>query len=117
MATNEGAAVDTAFFVAALLALFAVLFGTRHADATEHQGGLILAVATESIVKLVAFLAVGLFVTFYLYDGIGDLIAQAQASTYVSSNFKGGINPATFGIFTLLSFFAFMLLPRQNLAV
>ena len=55
---------DISLIVAVLLALFAVLFGTRHADATEHQNGLVLAVAVESVVKLVAFLAVGLFVTF-----------------------------------------------------
>src|SRR6202012_259260 len=53
---------DIALFVALLMAAFAVLFGTRHVDATEHQDGLMLAIATESIVKLVAFLAVGIFV-------------------------------------------------------
>ncbi len=46
---------DMALFVALSMAVFAVLFGTRHIDATEHQDGLILAVATESIVKLVSF--------------------------------------------------------------
>ena len=45
------------------MATFAVLFGTRHNDATEHQHGLMLAIATEFIVKLVAFVAVGAFVT------------------------------------------------------
>ena len=55
---------DIALFVALSMAAFAVLFGTRHIDATEHQDGLMLAIATESIVKLVAFLAVGVFVTF-----------------------------------------------------
>src|ERR1700694_3956392 len=60
---------DLAFFVALAMAAFAVLFGTRQIDATEHQDGLILAIATESIVKLVAFTAVGLFVTFVLFDG------------------------------------------------
>src|SRR6201987_844289 len=49
---------DIALYVAAAMALFAVLFGTRHIDATEHQNGLMLAIATESIVKLVAFVAV-----------------------------------------------------------
>jgi Na+/proline symporter len=39
------------------MAAFAVLFGTRHIDATEHQDGLMVAIATESVVKLVAFLA------------------------------------------------------------
>src|SRR5262249_22171347 len=53
---------DIALFTALLMAAFAVLFGTRHIDATEHQDGLMLAIATESIVKLVAFLAVGAFV-------------------------------------------------------
>lgn len=109
----EGLPLDTAFFVSLLLALFAVLFGTRHADATEHQDGLMLAVAAETIVKLVAFVAVGLFVTFYLFDGIDDIANQASASLYVDNTFKGGINPAKFAIFTLLSFCAFMLLPRQ----
>ena len=58
---------DISLIIAMLLALFAVLFGTRHADATEHQDGLVLAVAVESVVKLAAFLAVGIFVTFFLF--------------------------------------------------
>ncbi|TJW19763.1 MAG: hypothetical protein E5X59_42555, partial [Mesorhizobium sp.] len=45
---------DISLVVAMLLALFAVLFGTRHADATEHQDGLVLAVAVETVVKLAA---------------------------------------------------------------
>ena len=60
---------DSALFVALFMAAFAVLFGTRHIDATEHQDGLMLAIATESIVKLVAFLAVGIFVTFVMFPG------------------------------------------------
>ena len=107
------APVDTSFFVSVLLALFAILFGTRHTDATEHQDGLMLAVATESIVKLVAFLTVGVFVTFSLFGGFGDMIASAQASAYVTSTFFAGINPSQFLVFTLLSFCAFVLLPRQ----
>ena len=55
------------------------LFGTRHADATEHQDGMVLAVAVEAIVKLFAFLAVGLFVTFVLFDGPVDLTRIALA--------------------------------------
>ncbi len=105
--------VDTSFFVSVLLALFAMLFGTRHADATEHQDGLILAVATESIIKLIAFVAVGVFVTFFLFDGFGDLLAQARESDFVRSTFFAGIHPSQFAIFTLLSFCAFVLLPRQ----
>src|SRR5262249_39118834 len=68
---------DLAFFVALAMAAFAVLFGTRQIDATEHQDGLILAIAAESIVKLVAFLAVGLFVTFGLFGGPAALFETA----------------------------------------
>ena len=60
---------DVALFVALAMATFAVLFGTRHTDATEHQDGLMLAIAAESIVKLMAFLAVGIFVTFVMFHG------------------------------------------------
>ena len=68
---------DIALFVALLMAAFAVLFGTRHIDATEHQDGLMLAIATESVVKLVAFLAVGVFVTFVMFPGPLALFARA----------------------------------------
>ncbi len=57
---------DTAFVVALLLAAFTILFGTRHLDASERHEGMVAAIAFESIVKLVAFLAVGLFVTLGL---------------------------------------------------
>ena len=69
---------DIALFVALAMATFAMLFGTRHIDATEHQDGLMLAIATESIVKLVAFLAVGMFVTFVMFDGPADAVLRAH---------------------------------------
>src|SRR6185369_8106176 len=69
---------DIALFVALSMATFAVLFGTRHIDATAHPDGLMLAVAAESIVKLVAFLAVGIFVTFWMFDGPFALVSEAM---------------------------------------
>src|ERR1700719_5214595 len=57
---------DLAFLVAVTMAVFAVLFGTRQIDATEHQEGLMLAIATESVIKLVAFLVVGIYIIFFL---------------------------------------------------
>ena len=71
---------DIALFVALSMAAFAVLFGTRHIDATEHQDGLMLAIATESLVKLVAFLAVGVFVTFWMFDGPAALFARGDGA-------------------------------------
>jgi Na+/proline symporter/signal transduction histidine kinase/CheY-like chemotaxis protein len=104
---------DLAILVAGAMAAFAVLFGTRHSDATEHQEGLMLAIATESLVKLVAFIAVGLFVLFSLFDGPADLIRQADALGGILPVFTKGIDPATWVTMTLLSLLAIVLLPRQ----
>jgi signal transduction histidine kinase len=78
---------ETTLLVALALTLFAVLFGTRHIDSSEHHDGLITAIAFESLVKLFAFVAVGLFVTFSLYDGFGDLFSKAAATPGLSKLF------------------------------
>src|SRR3712207_753669 len=67
---------DLALVVAVVLAGFAVAFGTRHTDATEHQDGLVLAIALESVVKLVAFLAVGVYVTLWMFGGIDAILRR-----------------------------------------
>jgi len=68
--------IDTAFFVAILLAIFGMLFGARSLDSSEKHEGLVVAVAFESLVKLVAFLAVGIFVTYGLFDGFIDIFQR-----------------------------------------
>jgi Na+/proline symporter/signal transduction histidine kinase/ActR/RegA family two-component response regulator len=104
---------DLALFVALSMAAFAVLFGTRHIDATEHQDGLMLAVATESLVKLIAFVAVGMFVTFVIFDGPGSLFAEAMRRPETAAVLAREPALGTLGAMTLLSFFAIVLLPRQ----
>jgi Na+/proline symporter/CheY-like chemotaxis protein len=104
---------DIALFVALSMAAFAVLFGTRHVDATEHQDGLMLAVAAESIIKLVAFVTVGIFVTFVMFDGPAALFHQAMEQPQVAAVLTGGPHSGTFIVMTLLSLFAILLLPRQ----
>lgn len=103
---------DIPLIVTLALAIFAVLFGTRQTDATEHQHGLMLAVATESIVKLIAFLTAGAFVTFYMFTP-AELIERALKSPEAvrAIDYVPGIG--NFLTMTLLSFCAFMLLPRQ----
>src|SRR5712691_11132363 len=78
---------DTGLYVALIMGVFAILFGTRHIDASEQHEGMVAAIAFESVVKIVAFLAVGLSVTFGLYDGFGDIFAQAEASGALSRLF------------------------------
>ena len=104
---------DIALFVALSMATFAVLFGTRHIDATEHQDGLMLAVAAESIVKLVAFLAVGIFVTFWMFDGPVALVSEAMQRPSTATIFSREPRIDTLIAMTLLSFVAFIMLPRQ----
>jgi Na+/proline symporter len=104
---------DIALFVALLMAAFAVLFGTRHIDATEHQDGLMLAVATESVIKLVAFLAVGIFVTFVMYPGPLALFADALQRPETAAVLTRVPPATTFLASTVLSLFAIVLLPRQ----
>ena len=106
---------DTAFYVTVLLAVFAILFGTRHLDPNERHSGLVTAIAFESVFKLVAFLAIGLFVTFGLYNGFGDLFGQAMQRTDLSAlfTFDGNMDGNRWFWLMLVSMFAFLLLPRQ----
>ena len=106
---------DTAFYVTVLLAVFAILFGTRHLDPNERHSGLVAAIAFESVFKLIAFLAIGLFVTFGLYNGFGDLFGQAMERPDLSSlfTFEGNMDGNRWFWLMLVSMFAFLLLPRQ----
>mgnify|MGYP003331906685 CR=1 FL=1 len=104
---------DIALFVALSMAAFAVLFGTRHIDATEHQDGLMLAIATESLVKLFAFVAVGVFVTFWIFDGPIALFEQAMSNPRTAAVLEREPQVATLVAMTLLSFVAIVMLPRQ----
>ena len=104
---------DTALVIALLMAAFAVLFGTRHIDATEHQEGLIVAVAAESLVKLAAFLTVGFFVVFSVFGGIGGFVERAANNAEVQRVFASGIDGGFWLTVTFLSLVCIVLLPRQ----
>jgi Na+/proline symporter/signal transduction histidine kinase len=104
---------DISLFVAILMAAFAVLFGTRHIDATEHQDGLMLAIATESLVKLAAFLGVGMFVMFWMFDGPGDLFSKAMSRPETAGVMTKSQGFGTLVAMTMLSFIAIVMLPRQ----
>ncbi len=108
---------DTALWVAMILAAFTIAFGTRHLDVAEHHQGMVAAIAFESLVKLLAFLAVGVFVTFGIYNGFGDLFARAAAAPKLRAmmtpleGVAGGY--ASWVWLTILSMMAIMFLPRQ----
>ncbi len=104
---------DTALYVALLMAVFSILFGTRHIDATEHHEGMVVAVAFESVVKLLAFLAVGVFVTFGLFDGLGDLFGRAAKVPELVKLMDFDVAGANWIPLTFLAMMAIILLPRQ----
>jgi hypothetical protein len=108
---------DTALWVALILALFTILFGTRHLYSAEHHEGMVAAIAFESLVKLLAFLAVGVFVTFGIYNGFGDVFARAAGEQKLAAMLAPleGVagSYASWLWLTILSMLAIMFLPRQ----
>lgn len=108
---------DSAFYVALLLAGFTMVFGARHLDSTERHEGMVAAIAFESVVKLVAFLSVGLFVVYGLFDGFADLSARARAVPSLQQLLRldqgGGFSWAQWCALTLLSMLSVVFLPRQ----
>ncbi len=108
---------DTALGVALILAAFTIAFGTRHLDAAEHHEGMVAAIAFESLVKLLAFLAVGAYITFGIYDGFGDVFARAAAVPKLRAMMTPleGVAGSYAGWMwlTILSMLAIMFLPRQ----
>jgi Na+/proline symporter/nitrogen-specific signal transduction histidine kinase len=111
---NHFLGLDSTLLVAAVLALFTILFGTRHLDATERHEGMVAAVAFESVVKLLAFMAVGLFVTYGMYGGFADVFQRAAEHPDLVGLLE--LDPARAGTWTamiLLSGLAIIFLPRQ----
>ena len=107
---------DTALYVALLLAAFTIVFGTRHLDVTERHEGMVAAIAFESLVKLVAFVAVGIFVTFGMHDGFGDIFARAAANVELNKLLTLGGAAGTYSSWTslvFLSMLSVLFLPRQ----
>ncbi|MCA8881571.1 MAG: histidine kinase [Rhodobacteraceae bacterium] len=111
---------DGALLVALAMAAFTIVFGTRHLDVYERHEGLVAAIAFESMLKLVAFLAVGAFVTWGLFGGMGDIWARAQALPELDGLLRlGGAEKAGapdyarwFALITL-SMLSALVLPRQ----
>src|SRR6201992_1672370 len=101
---------DIALMVTLAMAAFAVLFGTRQTDATEHQHGLMLAVASESIVKLVAFLAAGAFVTFWMFSP-EELIERAMKTPEAVRAIEYVPSVGNFLTMSLVSVCALMMMP------
>jgi Na+/proline symporter/signal transduction histidine kinase len=107
---------DTAFSIAMIMAAFSILFGTRHIDATERHEGMVAAIAFESLIKLLAFSAAGIFVTYIMFDGPIDLIDWVLQYPEISKLLEMDVMPGGYTnwfTLTFLSMMAIMFLPRQ----
>ena len=108
---------DGTFYLALVLAGFTMIFGARHLDTTERHEGMVAAIAFESLVKLLAFLAVGVFVTYGLYNGFTDIFARAHAQPDLRDlmRLEQGTAFAWPHWFTMivLAMLAVLMLPRQ----
>jgi len=104
------------WLITLILGIFAIIFGARRLDASERHSGLVLAVAFESVMKLIAFLLVGFFVTYGIYDGFGDIFGRIRDSNFSHLLTVGAGSKVSYGEWfslTFLSMMAIMFLPRQ----
>ncbi|HEY2870335.1 MAG TPA: NahK/ErcS family hybrid sensor histidine kinase/response regulator, partial [Reyranella sp.] len=104
---------DTSLIVAGMMAAFTILFGVRNVHASEQHRGMMLAMAFESVVKLVALLIVGPFVLFVLFDGPSDLWRRLVDQPALLEQVSREGSPLTWIVTTVLSGMAFLCLPRQ----
>ena len=101
--------ISTAFVVTIVLIFFSILFGTRQIAANKQNQGLVLAIAFSSIIKLFALTAVGIFATFYVFDGFSDLISQGKNNSSIT-----GTNSAYLAVaHAVLGAITIFILPQQ----
>ena len=102
--------------VVALLIVFTIIFGVRRQDPTERHEGMVLAVAVESMVKLVSFLTVGIFVAYFLFDGVEDLLTRLPRMELPPETSRAHQEPVSFLTwicYLVASAGAILFLPRQ----
>jgi Na+/proline symporter/signal transduction histidine kinase len=106
---------DLSFYFVIALSIFTIIFGTRKIDSTERHEGMVATIAVESIIKLVAFITVGIFVTYIIFDGFTDIFEKASHIPELSKSFvfNTTTESSTWLWHTLLSVMAIMFLPRQ----
>lgn len=98
-----------ALWVAAGLAVFTIVFGTRNLDVNERHHGVVMAIAVEAVVKLMALIAVGVFVVWNVAGGIGPMLERIDASPIADWQ----IDHSRWAGLTFLSAAAFLCLPRM----
>jgi len=111
--TNETEQHLIALMFCIMIGLFSILFGTRHISLREKHRGLVVAIAFESLVKLITLLAVGLFAVFGIFGGFGELNQYLEQHPEANSALFAPVQEGPWATLMMLSFAAAFLLPRQ----
>jgi Na+/proline symporter/signal transduction histidine kinase len=112
---TKGSAFAGLFFTL-MLGIFAIIFGARRLDSSERHGGLVFAIAFESLVKLITFILVGIFVTFFVFDGFKEIFEKIKDTDHSALLYLGqgtGTDYSEWFALTFLSMMAILFLPRQ----
>jgi Na+/proline symporter len=113
---NSGSQHDLAGWIVTLFMIgFTIIFGVRRLDPTERHQGMMAALVAECLVKLIAFIAVGIFATYYLFDGFGDILNRLKDADleHVASFTATKDSGLMWATLLILSFSAIHNLPRQ----
>ncbi|GAB4482463.1 MAG: hypothetical protein OHK006_00950 [Thermodesulfovibrionales bacterium] len=116
LAGQTKGSAEAGWFIALILGIFAIMFGARRLDSSERHEGMIFAIAFESIIKLVAFLSVGIYVTYVLFGGFSDIFDRIRDSQFGDLLYLGAGTSVSFmewASLLFLSMMAIMFLPRQ----
>ncbi|MEY2869341.1 MAG: hypothetical protein RIR01_1832, partial [Bacteroidota bacterium] len=106
---------DNTTYICIALALFASYYGNKYVDASEKRRGIVTAIAIESILKLIFFLIIGIYVTYFVFDGFEDIYTKASVlENFDKKNTIGGLpNGLNWFFLCLISMCAIFILPRQ----
>ncbi len=122
MINNSSIVFDESFYISLFIAVFSAIFGTRHFGDKRKHPALVGVIAFESIFKLVTFLLAGFFITYFLFNGVSDILYQAansasvdvQKKYYTLSTIQAtASSPSEWMAMLLMSMMAVMFLPRQ----
>ena len=104
---------DTGFYISVVMALFVIIFGTRDIDASEQHPGMILAVAFESLVKLLAFVGVGIWVMTSVFESPEEILKLTRETASDHPLLQSNMVSVSFILQSVLAGFAIVCLPRQ----
>lgn len=106
---------DVGLIIVALMSFFTIIFGLRKLDPSERHFAMVFIVALESIIKLLALIIIGVFVSYFVFDDISSILNEASAQGLFKDigQTQNGVDYSTWLSVLILSMFAVMFLPRQ----